>query len=107
MTRDAALDEQVGPLALGGDVAEADGTPSIHTHVVLGTRDGMRAEGVMLGRVRPTAEHILDTVPGASSHVSPRSHARATPRTAPTATPWIQPRQHSRLVPTPSPSDVR
>ncbi len=54
------IDEQVEVLSLLGDIAEADGRPQVHAHVVLGRRDGSTRGGhLMKGHVRPTLEVIL------------------------------------------------
>jgi len=54
------LDEQVEVLALTGDVALADGEPTVHAHVVVGRHDGSAAGGHLLsGQVRPTLELVL------------------------------------------------
>lgn len=64
------IDEQTELLALNGDVAEQDGEPVVHAHVVLGTRDGSARGGhLMAARVRPTLELVLDEVP---SHLRKR-----------------------------------
>ena len=59
------VDEQVEVLALTGDVSEeADGTPKVHAHVVLGRRDGTTRGGhLMEGHVRPTLEVVLTESP--------------------------------------------
>jgi predicted DNA-binding protein with PD1-like motif len=52
--------EQVEVLALVGDVALADGQPTIHAHVVVGRADGMAMGGHLLeARVWPTLEVVL------------------------------------------------
>jgi uncharacterized protein len=52
--------EQVEVLSLVGDVAEQDGRPTVHAHVVLGLRDGSTRGGHLLrGVVRPTLEVVL------------------------------------------------
>lgn len=62
--REIPIDEQVELLALNGDVAEQDGQPAIHAHVVLGKRDGTACGGhLMRARVRPTLELIVDETP--------------------------------------------
>ncbi len=62
--RDIPVDEQVELLALNGDVAEQDGSPAIHIHVVLGRRDGTTRGGhLRAATVRPTLELVLDEVP--------------------------------------------
>src|ERR1043166_7639562 len=54
------VDEQVEVLSLLGDVAEADGKPTLHVHAVLGRSDGSVVGGHLLeGHVRPTLEVIL------------------------------------------------
>lgn len=51
--------EQVEVLSLIGDVAIAEGNPSLHVHVVLGRRDGSTVGGHLLeAQVRPTLEII-------------------------------------------------
>jgi uncharacterized protein len=59
------VDEQVEVLALTGDVSEeADGTPKVHAHAVLGRRDGTTRGGhLMEGHVRPTLEVVLTESP--------------------------------------------
>jgi hypothetical protein len=62
--REVPIQEQVELLALNGDVAEQDGQPAIHVHVVLGKRDGTAWGGhLMRACVRPTLELIVDEVP--------------------------------------------
>lgn len=54
------IDEQVEVLALNGDIALKDQTPSVHAHVVLGRRDATALGGHLLeGHVRPTLEVLL------------------------------------------------
>ena len=54
------VEEQVEVLSLLGDVAEADGQPTLHIHAVLGRSDGSVVGGHLLeGHVRPTLEVIL------------------------------------------------
>jgi uncharacterized protein len=54
------VDEQVEVLSLIGDIAVADGQPSLHVHAVLGRRDGSVMGGHLLeAHVRPTLEVIL------------------------------------------------
>ena len=56
--------EQVEVLSLLGDVAEADGKPTLHIHAVLGKSDGTVVGGHLLeGHVRPTLEVILTQPP--------------------------------------------
>lgn len=58
------VDEQVEVLALTGDIAEANGKPKVHAHVVLGKRDGTAHGGHLLeARVRPTLEVVLTETP--------------------------------------------
>jgi predicted DNA-binding protein with PD1-like motif len=52
--------EQVEVLSLIGDVAQQDGEPKVHAHVVLGRSDGTTRGGHLLeGYVRPTLEVML------------------------------------------------
>jgi predicted DNA-binding protein with PD1-like motif len=52
--------EQVEVLSLIGDVAQQDGEPKVHAHVVVGRSDGSTRGGHLLeGHVRPTLEVIL------------------------------------------------
>jgi hypothetical protein len=54
------VDQQVEVLSLLGDVAIADGAPSLHLHAVLGRSDGSVVGGHLLKAwVRPTLEVIL------------------------------------------------
>ena len=57
--------EQVEVASLIGDVADGpDGKPSLHIHVVLGTRDGSaRAGHLSEGHIRPTLEVVLTENP--------------------------------------------
>jgi hypothetical protein len=58
------VDEQAEVLVLAGDVAEKDGKPAVHTHCVLGRRDGSTRGGHLLSaHVRPTLELILTESP--------------------------------------------
>jgi uncharacterized protein len=58
------VDEQVEVLSLLGDVAEQDGKPVLHLHVVLGRRDGSTVGGHLLGaEVWPTLEVLVSEVP--------------------------------------------
>jgi uncharacterized protein len=59
------VDEQVEVLALTGDVSEeADGTPKVHAHAVLGRWDSTTRGGhLMEGHVRPTLEVVLTESP--------------------------------------------
>jgi hypothetical protein len=52
--------EQVEVLSLVGDVAVADGKPTLHVHVVIGKSDGTAHGGHLLeARVWPTLEVVL------------------------------------------------
>ncbi len=52
-----AIDEQVEVLSLVGNVAEHEGRPKVHAHVVLGKRDASACGGHLLeAHVRPTLE---------------------------------------------------
>ena len=56
--------EQVEVLSLLGDIAEKDGEPKVHAHVVIGGRDGAARGGHLLeGHVWPTLEVILEESP--------------------------------------------
>jgi hypothetical protein len=69
------VDEQVEVLSLLGDVAEQDGEPVVHSHVVLGRRDGSVVGGHLLaGEVWPTLEVILTEVaPALAKRVDPET----------------------------------
>jgi predicted DNA-binding protein with PD1-like motif len=59
-----AVDEQVEVLSLLGDVADSDGAPAVHAHIVVGRCDGSTRGGhLMSGHVRPTLEIVLDEPP--------------------------------------------
>jgi predicted DNA-binding protein with PD1-like motif len=52
--------EQAEVVALVGNVAQSEGEPLVHAHVVLGLRDGSTRGGHLLdARVRPTLEIVL------------------------------------------------
>jgi predicted DNA-binding protein with PD1-like motif len=56
--------EQVEVLSLLGDIADNDGEPKVHAHVVIGGRDGAARGGHLLeGHVWPTLEVILEESP--------------------------------------------
>ncbi len=56
--------EQVEVASLVGDIAQADGKPSIHAHAVLGRRNGTALAGhLQEGHVRPTLEVIVTESP--------------------------------------------
>jgi predicted DNA-binding protein with PD1-like motif len=58
------LEEQLEVLSLVGNIAEFDGKPKIHAHVVLGRRDFTTLGGHLLsGHVRPTLEIVLHEAP--------------------------------------------
>ena len=51
-------------LSFVGNIAEADGNPKLHAHVVIGKRDGTAHGGHLLnGRVWPTLEMIVAETP--------------------------------------------
>jgi predicted DNA-binding protein with PD1-like motif len=56
--------EQVEVLSLLGDIAEKDGEPKVHAHVVIGDRTGAARGGHLLeAHVWPTLEVILEESP--------------------------------------------
>ena len=58
------LDEQVELLSLIGDVALLEGKPVVHTHAVIGKRDGTAHGGHLLeAHIRPTCEVVLNESP--------------------------------------------
>ena len=58
--RKIPIREQVEVLSLVGDVAQQDGEPKVHAHVVLGRFDGSTRGGHLLeAHVRPTLEVML------------------------------------------------
>ncbi|MHB1558217.1 MAG: PPC domain-containing DNA-binding protein [Isosphaeraceae bacterium] len=58
------VDEQVEVLSLIGDVAQEQGNPKVHAHVVVGRSDGSTRGGHLIeGHVRPTLEVILTESP--------------------------------------------
>jgi hypothetical protein len=58
------VDEQVEVLSLIGDVAVAEGQPTLHIHAVLGKSDGSVVGGHLLsGEARPTLEVIVTQAP--------------------------------------------
>jgi predicted DNA-binding protein with PD1-like motif len=64
------LPEQVEVLSLIGDVAEGQGGPQVHAHVVVGRSDGTACGGHLLeAHVRPTLEVVLTQSP---SHLHKR-----------------------------------
>jgi predicted DNA-binding protein with PD1-like motif len=51
-------------LSFAGNIAETDGNPELHAHVVIGKRDGTAHGGHFLnGRVWPTSEMIVAETP--------------------------------------------
>ena len=67
--------EQVEVLSLIGDIAESDGKPKVHAHVVVGKRDGTAHGGhLMEAHVRPTLEVILTESP---KHLQRKMDARS------------------------------
>jgi predicted DNA-binding protein with PD1-like motif len=62
--RHISINEQVEVLSLIGDIAEDDGEPKIHAHIVLGKADGSAHGGHLVeAHVRPTLEVILTESP--------------------------------------------
>ena len=58
------LHEQLELLSLIGDVAQQDGKPIVHAHLVVGRSDGSTAGGHLLNAaVRPTCELFLTESP--------------------------------------------
>lgn len=58
------LNEQVELLSLIGDVAQQDGNPIVHAHMIVGRSDGTTAGGhLMSAVVRPTCEVFLTESP--------------------------------------------
>lgn len=58
------VDEQVEVLSLVGNIAQHDGQPKIHAHVVLGKADGTACGGHLLsGHVWPTLEVVVEEEP--------------------------------------------
>lgn len=58
------ISEQVEVLSLIGDVAESDGKPAVHAHLVVGKSDGTAHGGhLQKAIVRPTLEMILTESP--------------------------------------------
>lgn len=56
--------EQVEVASLLGDIAEADGKPALHLHIVIGKRDGTAMAGHLdEAHVRPTLEVIITESP--------------------------------------------
>ena len=58
------IHEQVEVLSLSGNIAQEDGKPRLHAHVVVGKADGTAHGGHFLGgRVWPTLEMIISEMP--------------------------------------------
>ena len=58
------FDEQMELLSLIGDVAQKDGKPVVHAHVVIGKKDGTAHGGHLLeAHIRPTCEVVLTESP--------------------------------------------
>jgi uncharacterized protein len=58
------LDAQLELLSLIGDVALKDGKPVVHSHMVVGKRDGTAHGGHLLeAHIRPTCEVVLTESP--------------------------------------------
>jgi predicted DNA-binding protein with PD1-like motif len=67
--------EQVEVASLLGDIAEADGEPAIHVHIVVGKRDGSAMAGHLgEAHVRPTLEVIITESP---AHLRKRHDAES------------------------------
>ncbi len=62
--RDINVDEQVEVLSLVGDIADHNGQPKIHAHVVVGKADGTTRGGHILeAHIWPTLEIVLTETP--------------------------------------------
>ena len=62
--REIPLEEQVEVLTLAGDVADKDGQPQVHAHLVVGRSTGEARGGHLLSaHVRPTLELVLSESP--------------------------------------------
>lgn len=62
--RKIPVNEQIEVASLLGDVAEADGKPALHLHIVIGRRDGSAMAGHLgAAHVRPTLEVIVTESP--------------------------------------------
>lgn len=56
--------QQVEVLSLIGNLAEKDGKPKLHAHIVVGKRDGAALGGHLVeGHVRPTLEIVVTDAP--------------------------------------------
>ena len=59
-----AIADQAEVLSLIGNLAEFEGKPKLHAHIVVGKRDGAAMGGHLLsGHVRPTLELIINEAP--------------------------------------------
>ncbi len=59
------VNEQVEVVSLVGNIAEHNGKPKLHAHVVVARRDGTAMGGHLLsGHVRPTLELLVTDTPG-------------------------------------------
>lgn len=59
------VNEQVEVVSLVGNLAEHNGKPKLHAHIVVARRDGIALGGhLMSGHVRPTLELIVSDSPG-------------------------------------------
>lgn len=76
------LEEQVEVLSLIGDIAEHEGQPKVHAHVVVGRRDGRTRGGHLLeAHVWPTLELMLEVVARAPAEAHRRRDRSSTDRT--------------------------
>ncbi len=58
------IHDQVEVLSLVGNIAEQDGKPKLHAHLVVGMRDGTAHGGHLIkAKVRPTLELVLAESP--------------------------------------------
>ncbi|HEY1526952.1 MAG TPA: PPC domain-containing DNA-binding protein [Candidatus Angelobacter sp.] len=58
------VNQQVEVLSFSGNIAQQDGKPKLHAHIVIGKADGTAHGGHFLGgRVWPTLEMILSELP--------------------------------------------
>jgi hypothetical protein len=71
----ADIQEQVEVLSLIGDIAQKDGKPEVHAHMVVGKKDGSAHGGhLQTAHVRPTLELILTESPRAlEKQIDPES----------------------------------
>lgn len=62
--KEIPVKEQVEVLSFSGNIAQQDGRPRLHAHIVIGKADGTAHGGHFLGgRVWPTLELILSELP--------------------------------------------